>query len=373
MEFVKPFGALTNNLCYTAAMKNFLLLLFAGISPLLLNAQYIGGRTVFTFLNLPGSARLTALGGRLISVVDDDINLASANPGVLNPMMHGQLGFSHSFLPGNIQHGYFAYGHHFDKLGATFHMGVQYVDYGEIAATNIYFQEEGTFEVKESALALGAAIPIDARLRIGTNIKWITSSLANLQSTGLAADLGLIYQDTAKNFSIGLNVCHLGSQLSTYSGISELREPLPFEMQLGISKKLRYLPFRFSAVYRNLNRWNILYDDPNQENGTLLDGEMPDGPSRLTQQLDNFFRHLVFSGELLLGARENFRLRVAYDHRIRKELSVQGFGSSAGFSFGAGIKINRFRLDYGRSNFHLAGGVNHLSLSTNLKEFKSRK
>lgn len=354
-------------------MKNFLLLLCASISPLLLHAQLIGGRTVFTFLQLPASARLTALGGSLISVADDDINLTAANPALLNPLMHGQLGFSHSFFPGNIQHGYFAYGHHLDKLGATFHLGVQYVDYGEIAATNIYFQEEGTFEVKESALSIGAAFPIDARIRLGANVKWITSTLANLQSLGIASDLGLLYQDTAKNFSVGLTLCHLGTQLSTYSGDADLREPLPFEMQLGLSKKLRYLPFRFSAVYRNLNRWNVLYDDPNQENGTLLDGETPEGPSLFSRQLDNFFRHLVFNGELLLGARENFRLRVGYDHRMRKELSIQGFGSAAGFSFGAGIKVNRFRLDYGRGNFHLAGGANHLSISTNFREFKSRK
>ncbi len=354
-------------------MKYFLLLLFAGINPLLLDAQLIGGRTVFNFLNLPVSARLTALGGRLISVADDDINLAAANPALLNPLMHNQLGFSHSFFPGNIQHGYFGYGHHFNKLGGTFQLGVQYVDYGQIDATNIFFQEEGTFEVKESALSLGMAFPLDSRISVGANVKWITSTLANLQSLGLASDLGFLYQDTARNFSLGLTLCHLGTQISTYSGSMAFREPLPFEMQLGLSKKLRYLPFRFSAVYRNLNRWNVLYDDPSQENGILLDGGAPEEPSRFSMQLDNFFRHLVFSGELLLGAAENFRLRVAYDHRMRKELSVQGFGSAAGFSFGAGIKVNRFRLDYGRSNFHLAGGANHLSISTNFREFKSRK
>jgi hypothetical protein len=354
-------------------MRIFLLTFFTCVLPIILSGQTTGGRTVYTFLNLPASARLTALGGRVISVADDDINLAVSNPALLNPRMHGQLGFSHSFFPGNIQHGYFAYGHHFTKLGGTFQLGVQYVDYGELAATNIFFQEEGVFEVKESALALGAAFPIDERIQIGANLKWITSTLANLQSLGIAGDLGLLYQDTARSFSFGLNVVHLGTQLTTYSGLDNLREPLPFEIQIGLSKKLRYLPFRFSAVYRNLNRWNIRYDDPNQENGTIFNGEEANTPGLFSRQLDNFFRHLLFSGELLLGARENFRLRAAYDHRLRKELSVQGFGSASGFSFGVGIKINRFRLDYGRGNIHLAGGINHLGISTNLKEFKSRQ
>lgn len=354
-------------------MRTFLLTLFTSVLPIVLSGQVTGGRTVYTFLNLPASARLTALGGRLISVADDDINLAASNPAVLNPRTHGQLGFNHSFFPGNIQHGYFAYGHHFNKLGGTFQLGVQYVDYGEISATNIFFQEEGLFEVKESALALGVAFPIDERIQIGANFKWITSTLANLQSLGIAGDFGLLYQDTARNFSFGLTASHLGTQLTTYSGLNNLREPLPFEMQIGLSKKLRYLPFRLSVIYRNLNRWNIRYDDPNQENGTSLFGEEPDTSGLFSRQLDNFFRHLLFSGELLLGPRENFRLRASYDHRLRKELSVQGFGSPAGFAFGFGLKINRFRLDYGRGNFHLAGGANHLSISTNLREFKSRQ
>ena len=42
----------------------------------------------------------------------------------------------------------------------------------------------------------------------------------------------------------------------------------------------------------------------------------------------------------------------------------------AGFSFGAGFKVNRFRIDYGYSAFHLGGGLNHFGLSTNLQEFK---
>lgn len=353
-------------------MKIFLLIIFTGVLPIMISGQTTGGRTVFTFLNLPASARLTALGGTVISVADDDVNLANSNPALLNPSVHGQMGFSHSFFPGGIQHGYFAYGHHLGKLGTTLRLGVQYVDYGEISAANIFFQEEGIFEVKESALSLGAAIPIDERIQIGANLKWITSTLANLQSLGIAGDLGLLYQDTSRNFSFGLTACHWGRQLSTYSGPGNPREPLPFEMQVGLSKTLRYLPFRFSLIYRNLSRWNILYDDPKQENGTLF-GEEPDTPGRFSMQLDNFFRHLLFSGELLLGARENFRLRASYDHRLRKELSVQGFGSAAGFAFGFGIKINRFRIDYGRGNIHLAGGANHLSISTNLKEFKSRQ
>ncbi|HRJ16459.1 MAG TPA: hypothetical protein PLI34_15780, partial [Saprospiraceae bacterium] len=86
--------------------------------------------------------------------------------------------------------------------------------------------------------------------------------------------------------------------------------------------------------------------------------------------VDNLFRHFIFNGELLIGQRESLRLRFGYNHFMRQELSVNNYRSLSGFTFGAGIRISRFRLDYGRNNYHLAGGMNHLSISTNLREFK---
>ena len=346
--------------------------LFLAFSPSL-RSQLIGGRSAFAFLGLPASGRLAALGGSLISVADDDVNLGLSNPALLNPKMHHQLAFNHSFLTGGSQFGYAAYGNHLPNLPATFHFGIRYINHGEIEATDIFFQEQGIFKVKETAIVLGGAFALDERIQVGANARFISSTLADLQSVGLSTDMGILYQDTSRKLAFGVVLTHLGTQLSTYSGNPDLREPLPFEIQIGLSKQLRYLPFRFSLVYRDLQRWNVLYDDPNQENGTLFIGEAPKEPGKFGRQVDNLFRHLIFSGELLLGARENFRLRVAYDHRLRKELSVQGFGSTAGFSFGAGIKVSRFRLDYGRSNYHLAGGINHFSISTNLEEFRTRK
>jgi hypothetical protein len=50
-------------------------------------------------------------------------------------------------------------------------------------------------------------------------------------------------------------------------------------------------------------------------------------------------------------------------------LSVRNYRSLAGFSGGVGIKINRFRVDFGYASYHLAGGVAHLGIGTNLKDF----
>ena len=54
----------------------------------------IGGQTVYTFMTLPHSARVAALGGNAITIKDDDVALAYHNPAVLSEEMNNQLTFN---------------------------------------------------------------------------------------------------------------------------------------------------------------------------------------------------------------------------------------------------------------------------------------
>ena len=120
----------------------------------------------------------------------------------------------------------------------------------------------------------------------------------------------------------------------------------------------------------HLHEWDIRYDDPNaQDDEVLLFGDEQPSGNKGSAQIDNFFRHFIFNGEFLLGRNEAFRLRLGYNHLRRRELTVRNYRSLAGFSGGVGIKISRFRIDFGYGSYHLAGGVVHLGVGTNLKEF----
>jgi hypothetical protein len=347
--------------------KNLLVFIFIFCCFQISFAQ-LGGQQTFAFLNLSPSARVSGLAGNLITVIDDDVNLAYANPALLNPLMHQQISFQHNFHLGSIQNGYAAYGQYFDKLKMTFHGGVQYVNYGEFKLTNEVGDVEGTFNAAEYAVVLGAARPIDERLTVGANLKFITSQLESYNSIGFTTDLAAIYYDTASRFNATMVFRNVGSQVSSYR--PENFEPLPFDIQVGISKRLKHLPFRFSIIYHHLQEWNIRYSDPNREDEPLFFGEENSGESKTSIFFDNLLRHFVFNGELIIGKKENFRLRFGYNHFLRKELSVSNLSSGAGFSFGAGIKINRFRIDYGRTIYHIAGGLNHIGIATNFKEFR---
>jgi hypothetical protein len=329
------------------------------------NAQITGGQQVFRFLSLSPSARATALGGGIVSVRDDDVALAALNPASLNASMDGRLTLNHNLFLSDIQHGYVAYAQHLPKLGFTVQGAVQYMNYGDIKQADEFGNVTGQVRAGETALTIGAARPLSERLSLGLNLRFGVATLDLYQASVLAADAGLLYQDTARLFSAAIVLRNAGTQLATFN---DLRENLPFDLQIGFSKRLRYLPFRLSVVAHHLHDWDIRYDDPNAEDGNQsLFGE--ETSEKGSPFVDNLFRHLIFNGEFLLGRNEGFRIRLGYNHLRKRELSVRDYRSLAGFSGGIGLKINRFRVDVGYAAYHLAGGVVHFGIGTNLKEF----
>lgn len=323
----------------------------------------VGGRHVYEFLELSPSARVSALGEHQIAVSDLDITLAQQNPAVLADTMNGRMAFNHRFYFDGISHGYFSYATKLPFADLMFHGGLQYIRYGDFIGADIFGNQTGTFTANETALILGASRKIMDRLSVGINTKWIQSRYESYNSLGFAADIGAYYRLKDEGSAVALVFRNIGTQFTSYANV---RESLPFDIQLAYAKRLPHLPFRFSVLAHHLHRWNILYDDPNEENTTIFIGD-DQKASAFSVFTDNLFRHLVFNGEFLIGKSETFSLRFGYNHFRRRELSVNDFISLAGFSFGAGIKFGHFHLDYAYNAYHLVGGSSHIGFSMDIQ------
>jgi hypothetical protein len=335
--------------------------------PSLVNAQ-VGGLHVFEFLELSPSARVSGLGGQQIAVADTDISLAAQNPASLTDTASGRIAFNHRFYQSGINHGYFAYTHKLPWWNLNLNTGIKYIRYGDFTATDLFGNKNGTFSANENAISIGVSKKINDRLSIGLNTKWIQSRFESYNSFGITSDLGVLYFLKNKRTGIGFVIRNIGGQLSSFSGE---KETVPFDIRMGISQKLQHLPFRFSITAHHLHRWNILYDDPNEENNVIFIGQDQE-ESALSIFTDNLFRHLIISGEFLIGKKESLSLRFAYNHLKRRELSVDNFISLSGFSFGGGIKFSHFHLDYAYSIEHLSGGSSHVGLSFNVQKLINR-
>lgn len=327
----------------------------------------IGGDNTYEFLNLNSSARIAALGGNQIAVKDNDPFLGFDNPSLLNKEMDNKLSLSYINYIADIGLGFGSYTKHIDSVG-TFNLGIKYIDYGDFTETDEAGNEIGSFGAGEYAFVLGYGRSLDTNFSIGANVKAISSNFYNSSSFGIAADAGVTYVSNDKYFTMALLFKNVGSQLSTYENTEN--QPLPFEVQYALTKRLQNVPLRLGLVFQHLNQWDLTYDNPNDEvEASILsvDSDAPDEDENENGFFENLGRHLIFNAEFLIS--ENFNVRLGYNYLRRTELAVDEKLGTIGFSWGFGMRIDRFHVSYGRSAFHQAGATNTFSVSTKLSDF----
>ena len=344
-------------------MKKLLILFFIITISIKLNAQ-IGGTHTYDFLNLINSARVASMGGDIIAINDNDFNLTYHNPALLNPEMNHDfvLNYVNYFI--DINYGYAAYATQIKDKG-VFSGGIEYINYGKFIAADEKGIITGEFKAAEYAIHLLYSKSIDSMFRVGVNVKPIISTLEKYTSLGIAADLGVVYSNPHSLFSAALVIKNIGTQLKGYTNE---KESLPFNIQLGISQKLKHAPLLFSITLDHLETPDLTYEKPKNESSLdPLSGE-ENSESKVDIIADQIMRHVIIGVEF--SPVNNFYVRAGYNYRRRQEMLIESKTSTIGFSWGFGVKISKFHFNYGRATYHLAGASDHFSISTNLDSFR---
>ena len=337
----------------------------------------IGGDNTYEFLNLPTSARVSALGGNNISIADDDINMPFYNPALLNKSMDNHLALNYIDYLTDINYAYVSYAKHIDKFG-TFALGLNYLNYGKFIEADNTGVINGEFKATEYAFNLLWSYPLDSNFTFGANLKNIYSDLYIASSYGIAFDLGLTYTNKKMLLTSAFVLKNIGKQITDYNGnmtAFEGGEPLPFDVQIGITKKLKHAPFRLSITAENLSTYDMLYANPDNNKSEIIAEEPTDTTARTPSELelkvregtDNFFRHIVFGVEFI--PTKNLHINLGYNYQRRQELKLETRPFIVGFSWGIGFKISKFHISYSRVSYHLSGGTNQFSVRANLSEF----
>lgn len=346
-------------------MKFFITLIFIILTFCESIAQ-VGGESAFSFLNIPVSARTGALGGSAIAIKDEDPNFALDNPSLLSAEMSSALSFTYLNYFADVNLGHFSYTHDFKKYG-TFSGGVKYINYGNFLETDEGGNELGSFSASDYAFILGWGKSIDTSFSVGANLKPIYSKFYQYSSFAMAMDLSATYHNAKKQLTTALLIKNIGRQFSTYIEERDT-EPLPFEVQLGISKKLAHTPIRFNVDFIHLNNWNLAYNDSssvtNRDN--TLDDEARKELNK-TGMVSEFFRHVVVGTEFVLSP--SFMLRFGYNFQRRAELAFDNKGGLIGFSWGLGFRIKKIHVSYGGASYHLAGTSNHFTITTTISDY----
>ncbi len=320
----------------------------------------------YDFLNMTSSSRIAALGGTIIPVNSTDIQIVISNPSLINSGMNNSLSLSYVDYYNDINVGAIQYGKSFDKIG-NFVGTIQYNNYGDFYYSGEDgIQDNSTFSVSDYIINIGWGRQLNERLSIGANLKFAGLQYENNSSSALAVDVAASYQNKS-NWVFSVVANNIGTEL--YNNYLGYRSKLPFRMQAGVSKKLEHLPLTFIFVYDNIQKWDLSYDDPLdlENNYDPMTGEMRQ-KSKMDRFAKNLFSHVIVAGELNLG--KNLVVRLGYNYGLRQNMKSPTKKGAVGLSYGVGINVYKFNISYSRSEMHIHGSPNYITITTNLDSFK---
>ena len=347
-------------------MNRILFFITALLACQIANAQ-IGGKSTYDFLALSPSARVTALGGTNVTLVEEDPSVQLSNPAALNPAMDKHVQFGTTVYPGGINFGNVSYVQKL-KVPGTFGFGLQYIAYGSFEQTDEQANITGKFTAGEMNAYAGYSYQFGKIFSAGANLKFIYSQLAQWNSEGMAADIAAMVNDTAHNVTAAIVAKNLGGQFKGYN--KGVTAGIPFDLQAGLSFGFKHVPFKFHITLHDLYRWNIRYNNPadNAQSQLFVDSSQLKAKSYVA---DNLFRHLIVGVEF--NIKKVVRLEVAYNHERQQELQLTTKRTVPGLSFGLGIHIRQFDFSYGFEPLAQGQTLNYFTLSVNTAGFVKRK
>jgi hypothetical protein len=320
----------------------------------------IGGKSVYQFLNLVTSPRQAALGGKVITIYDSDVNQAQFNPATINAEMDNKLSLNYGNYYGEVTYGTASYAYTYDRHVQTFHAGINYVNYGKFDGYDENGVETTSFTGSDISLSLGYAYNVPfTSFYFGGNAKLISSSLESYSSFGAAVDLGGLFIDERNDVNWALSIRNIGTQITTYSGT---QEKLPLEILVGVSQELDNVPIRWHLTLENLQQWNIAFSNPNRAQGSIDGGATPEKVGFI----NNALRHVIVGAELF--PQKGFNLRVGYNFRRAEELRILEQRNFSGISVGFGLKMGKLKFNYSYSRYTLAANTSLFGLTIDFSD-----
>lgn len=280
-------------------------------------------RTGYNFLKLPVSAHAAALGGDNISIIEDDESMIFNNPALLSSVSDKTINLNYMNYMSGANTASAAF-NRIIKERASVAASAQFIDYGKMKEVDENNVQTGEFSAKDISIAGYFSYMLTDRIAGGITAKFVTSYIGDYNSIAMGVDLGLNYYDPDKEWSVSLVAKNLGGQMKAYD---DQYDRMPIDVQLGASKRFAHMPFRISATLVDLNHLDY-----------------------------KFINHLVAGADIIISP--TIWVGIGYNFRRANEMKItETDGSSshgAGLSFGAGINLERFKLNLAYGKYHVS-------------------
>jgi len=303
-------------------MKRVFLFLLVTLSAVVAHGQE--AKEVYSFLRLPVSAHVAALGGDNVTLTEDDPTVIFHNPSLINNVSDKSINLNGmTYMEGSVT----ASASFVRSVGERASWGVSglLMSYGSIKETTADNQETGTFSPKDIALGGTFAYMLSNTISGGVTARLISSTIGSYNSWAVGVDLGLNYYHQDHGWSVSLVAKNLGGQIKAYH---EDFEPIPLDVQLGVSKKLIGSPITLHLAMARLHNWD-----------------------------QAFIKHLSAGADVALG--ETIYIAAGYNFRRSSEMRItlseeDKSNHGAGLSLGAGLQLQRFKLQLAYAKYHVS-------------------
>lgn len=292
-------------------------------------------RTGYNFLRLPVSAHAAALGGDNISIIEDDESMIFNNPALLSSVSDKTINLNYMNYMSGANTASAAF-NRIIKERASVAASAQFIDYGKMKEMDENNVQTGEFSAKDISIAGYFSYMLTERIAGGITAKFVTSYIGDYNSIAMGIDLGLNYYDPEKEWSVSLVAKNLGGQMKAYD---DQYDRMPIDVQFGASKRFAHMPFRLSATLVDLNHLDY-----------------------------KFINHLVMGADIIISP--TIWVGVGYNFRRANEMKITEADSSsshgAGLSFGAGINLERFKLNLAYGKYHVSSSSILVNLAYSL-------
>jgi len=297
-----------------------------------LRAQY-ESTSVFNFLRLPTSSHAMALGGANVTLPDDDASLLMQNPALMSNVSDRSIGLGFMTYMRGIKAGNASWVMAHGERG-SWGVGVQFMGYGSMKETTVEGIEMGDFSALDMCISGGYSYVLTEYLSGGATGKFIYSKYGEFTSVALGVDLGLNAYNEDRDLSVSLVAANIGGQVKRFG---DHRESLPFDLRVGITKRLSGAPLQFSFTMTDLTRWSS------------SDYYSPSGTVSFGRKLTN---HFIVGVDVI--PMKQFYLSAGFNFRRAFEMKAAGSSHGAGLCFGAGLTLKKVKVGLSYAKYHVS-------------------
>ncbi len=281
------------------------------------------GTTGANFLKIGVGPRAVGMGEAQVAICND-VTSVFWNPAGLVSIPTQEVSFIYSLWLESISSQYFGYTYPHPTIG-TFAGSINYLSMDKIQGYDADGDETGKVTVYDLSGVLSYARELPYGINGGINLKFIQQKLEKESSFAFGVDMGVIgglgrwlKVKGMEELTVGLNLQNLGSKVKFQKEKGNL--PLNFKFGVGLRKEI--------------------FGDPLI---IAIDGNLPND--------NDFYGSLGIE----YWVRDLIGLRLGYK-------SGQDLGN--GLSFGGGIKVNVFQLDYALVHFGELGYTHRIGVVT---------